>query len=116
MKSRPLAMGWHAQPFGGASSDRFRQAVRSRRAPAADAPPPSPMNDIALTTAAPATRTGTGATPAARVASLVLEGNILGETKKPITTYVPRPGVRYPPGPPPTTTTRRSRRSTKIGR
>jgi hypothetical protein len=31
----------------------------------------------------------------------VLEGNILGKTKKPITTYMPKPGVTYPPGPPP---------------
>jgi hypothetical protein len=31
----------------------------------------------------------------------VLEGNILGKTKKPITTYMPKPGVKYPPGPPP---------------
>jgi len=31
----------------------------------------------------------------------VLEGNILGKTKKPITTYMPKPGVKYPPGPAP---------------
>jgi hypothetical protein len=31
----------------------------------------------------------------------VLEGNIIGKVKKPITTYVPKPGVQYPPGPPP---------------
>ena len=31
----------------------------------------------------------------------VLEGNILGKLKKPITTYVPKPGVVYPPGPMP---------------
>lgn len=33
---------------------------------------------------------------------MVLEGNIAGKVKKPITTYVPKPGVQYPPGPPPT--------------
>lgn len=32
---------------------------------------------------------------------MVLEGNILGKVKKPITSYVPKPGVQYPPGPPP---------------
>ena len=32
---------------------------------------------------------------------MVLEGNIIGKVKKPITTYVPKPGVQYPPGPPP---------------
>ena len=31
----------------------------------------------------------------------VLEGNIVGNTKKPILTYMPKPGVVYPPGPPP---------------
>jgi hypothetical protein len=31
----------------------------------------------------------------------VLEGNIIGKTKKPITVYVPKPGVKYPPGPVP---------------
>src|SRR5581483_8780012 len=31
----------------------------------------------------------------------VLEGNIVGKEKKPILTYVPKPGVVYPPGPPP---------------
>jgi hypothetical protein len=31
----------------------------------------------------------------------VLEGNIVGKIKKPITTYVPKPGVKYPPGPMP---------------
>jgi hypothetical protein len=31
----------------------------------------------------------------------VLEGNLMGERKKPITTYVPKPGVAYPPGPMP---------------
>lgn len=31
----------------------------------------------------------------------VLEGNIMGKVKKPITSYVPKPGVQYPPGPPP---------------
>ncbi len=31
----------------------------------------------------------------------VLEGNILGKTKKPIKEYVPKPGMQYPPGPPP---------------
>jgi hypothetical protein len=31
----------------------------------------------------------------------VLEGNIVGKLKKPITAYVPKPGVQYPPGPPP---------------
>ncbi len=31
----------------------------------------------------------------------VLEGNIVGDVKKPITTYVPKPGVVYPPGPMP---------------
>ncbi len=31
----------------------------------------------------------------------VLEGNIIGKEKKPILTYVPKPGVKYPPGPPP---------------
>jgi hypothetical protein len=31
----------------------------------------------------------------------VLEGNIIGKVKKPITTYVPKPGIVYPPGPPP---------------
>ncbi len=31
----------------------------------------------------------------------VLQGNIIGKVKKPITTYVPKPGVVYPPGPPP---------------
>jgi hypothetical protein len=31
----------------------------------------------------------------------VLEGNIIGKEKKPILTYVPKPGVVYPPGPPP---------------
>ncbi len=31
----------------------------------------------------------------------VLEGNVLGKLKKPITTYVPKPGQKYPPGPPP---------------
>jgi len=34
----------------------------------------------------------------------VLEGNIIGKVKKPITTYVPKPGVQYPPGPPPSPT------------
>lgn len=29
----------------------------------------------------------------------VLEGNIVGTTKKPITAYVPKPGIVYPPGP-----------------
>ncbi len=32
---------------------------------------------------------------------MVLEGNIIGKVKKPLTTYVPKPGVQYPPGPPP---------------
>ena len=32
---------------------------------------------------------------------MVLEGNIAGQVKKPITTYVPKPGVVYPPGPTP---------------
>jgi hypothetical protein len=32
---------------------------------------------------------------------MVLEGNIVGTPKKPITGYVPKPGVVYPPGPPP---------------
>lgn len=31
----------------------------------------------------------------------VLEGNIVGDTKKPLTGYFPKPGVVYPPGPPP---------------
>jgi hypothetical protein len=31
----------------------------------------------------------------------VLEGNIVGKEKKPILTYMPKPGVKYPPGPPP---------------
>jgi len=31
----------------------------------------------------------------------VLEGNVLGKTKKPITLYAPKPGVKYPPGPAP---------------
>ncbi len=31
----------------------------------------------------------------------VLEGNIMGKLKKPITTYMPKPGVKYPPGPTP---------------
>ena len=31
----------------------------------------------------------------------VLEGNILGKAKKPITIYMPKPGVKYPPGPTP---------------
>lgn len=31
----------------------------------------------------------------------VLEGNIVGHTRKPILTYKPKPGVVYPPGPPP---------------
>lgn len=31
----------------------------------------------------------------------VLEGNIMGTVKKPITTYVPKPGIVYPPGPMP---------------
>ncbi|MEO6952899.1 MAG: peptidoglycan-binding domain-containing protein [Polyangia bacterium] len=31
----------------------------------------------------------------------VLEGNILGKQKKPITTYMPMPGITYPPGPMP---------------
>jgi hypothetical protein len=31
----------------------------------------------------------------------VLEGNIVGKAKKPITKYMPKPGVVYPPGPPP---------------
>ena len=31
----------------------------------------------------------------------VNEGNILGKTKKPITTYMPMPGIKYPPGPMP---------------
>jgi hypothetical protein len=31
----------------------------------------------------------------------VLEGNIIGDVKKPITTYVAKPGVVYPPGPMP---------------
>jgi hypothetical protein len=31
----------------------------------------------------------------------VLEGNIIGKVKKPITVYVPKPGVKYPPGPVP---------------
>jgi hypothetical protein len=31
----------------------------------------------------------------------VLEGNIIGKVKKPVTSYVPKPGVQYPPGPPP---------------
>lgn len=35
---------------------------------------------------------------------MVLEGNIVGKVKKPITTYVPKPGVQYPPGPPPSPT------------
>jgi len=35
---------------------------------------------------------------------MVLEGNIIGKVKKPITTYVPKPGVQYPPGPPPSPT------------
>jgi hypothetical protein len=29
----------------------------------------------------------------------VLEGNILGKLKKPVTAYVPKPGMKYPPGP-----------------
>jgi hypothetical protein len=29
----------------------------------------------------------------------VLEGNVIGKQKKPVTTYVPKPGVVYPPGP-----------------
>jgi hypothetical protein len=32
---------------------------------------------------------------------MVLEGNIIGKVKKPITAYVPKPGIVYPPGPPP---------------
>lgn len=32
---------------------------------------------------------------------MVLEGNIVGKVKKPIKTYVPKPGVVYPPGPMP---------------
>ncbi|HJZ89116.1 MAG TPA: peptidoglycan-binding domain-containing protein [Polyangia bacterium] len=32
---------------------------------------------------------------------MVTEGNILGTLKKPVTTYVPKPGVQYPPGPMP---------------
>jgi hypothetical protein len=35
---------------------------------------------------------------------MVLEGNIVGKVKKPITTYFPKPGVQYPPGPPPSPT------------
>ena len=31
----------------------------------------------------------------------VLEGEIKGNAQKPITGYVPKPGVKYPPGPPP---------------
>ena len=31
----------------------------------------------------------------------VLEGDIKGEQKKPILGYVPKPGIKYPPGPPP---------------
>ncbi|HUS63519.1 MAG TPA: hypothetical protein VMZ28_03210, partial [Kofleriaceae bacterium] len=31
----------------------------------------------------------------------VLEGNIMGKQKKPITIYMPKPGVAYPPGPTP---------------
>jgi hypothetical protein len=31
----------------------------------------------------------------------VLEGNIMGDVKKPITTYVEKPNVKYPPGPMP---------------
>jgi hypothetical protein len=31
----------------------------------------------------------------------VLEGNILGKQKKPISSYMPKPGVKYPPGPVP---------------
>jgi hypothetical protein len=32
---------------------------------------------------------------------MVVEGTIAGKVKKPIQTYVPKPGVVYPPGPPP---------------
>jgi len=31
----------------------------------------------------------------------VLEGEIKGNAQKPILGYVPKPGVKYPPGPPP---------------
>jgi hypothetical protein len=31
----------------------------------------------------------------------VLQGNILGKAKKPISKFMPKPGVVYPPGPPP---------------
>jgi hypothetical protein len=31
----------------------------------------------------------------------VLEGNIMGDQKKPIIGYVPKPGVKYPGPPPP---------------
>jgi hypothetical protein len=31
----------------------------------------------------------------------VSEGNIIGSRKRPITTYMPKPGVKYPPGPMP---------------
>jgi len=31
----------------------------------------------------------------------VLEGNIIGKARKPITSYMPKPGVKYPPGPVP---------------
>ncbi len=31
----------------------------------------------------------------------VLEGNIMGDVKKPILEYVPEPWNKYPPGPPP---------------
>jgi hypothetical protein len=31
----------------------------------------------------------------------VLEGNIMGDLKKPILDYVPEPWNKYPPGPPP---------------
>jgi hypothetical protein len=31
----------------------------------------------------------------------VLEGNLMGSLKKPVTAYVPKPGVQYPPGPVP---------------
>jgi len=31
----------------------------------------------------------------------VLEGNIMGDQKKPILDYVPEPWNKYPPGPPP---------------
>jgi hypothetical protein len=32
---------------------------------------------------------------------MVSEGNIVSQQKKPVTTYIPKPGVQYPPGPPP---------------